>query len=76
MTTGYSVVYLSAIRLLGRTVRCGPLVSAEELLHGILAAYCSTGAIDHAEEILNMCPEELGLQVPWWWCCGTAKGGE
>eukprot|EP00434_Breviolum_minutum_P002372 symbB.v1.2.002096.t1/scaffold114.1/size323002/2 len=36
-----------------------------ELLHAILAAYCSAGAAAHAEEILFMSSEELGVEAPW-----------
>ena len=46
-----------------------PLLSyhprAKELLHAILAAYCSAGAAAHAEEILFMSSEELGVEAPW-----------
>ncbi len=46
-----------------------PLLSyhprAKELLHSILAAYCSAGAAAHAEEILFMSSEELGVEAPW-----------
>lgn len=38
---------------------------AKELLHAILAAYCSAGAAAHAEEILFMSSEELGVEAPW-----------
>ena len=39
------------------------LVPSQELLHAILAAYCSAGLPWHGDEILRMSQEELGVEV-------------
>ena len=38
-------------------------LNSQELLHAILAAYCSAGLPWHGDEILRMSQEELGVEV-------------